>query len=26
MLNQRACMTCHTFQSTCGECHVRRLP
>jgi len=26
MLNQRACMTCHTFQNTCAECHARRLP
>ena len=26
MLNQRACMTCHTFQNTCAECHTRRLP
>ena len=24
MLNQRACMTCHTFQNTCAECHARR--
>lgn len=24
MLNQRSCMTCHTFQNTCAECHVRR--
>jgi hypothetical protein len=24
MLDQRACMTCHTFQNTCAECHVRR--
>jgi len=23
MLNQRACMTCHTFQNTCSNCHVR---
>lgn len=23
MLNQRACMTCHTFESTCGGCHAR---
>ena len=23
MLNQRACMTCHTFQNTCAECHTR---
>ncbi len=25
MLNQRACMTCHTFENTCGGCHVRGL-
>ena len=24
MLDQRTCMTCHTFQNTCGECHARR--
>jgi hypothetical protein len=23
MLNQRACMTCHTFQNTCKNCHLR---
>jgi hypothetical protein len=25
MLNQRACLTCHTFQNTCAECHVSKL-
>jgi hypothetical protein len=23
MLNQRACLTCHTFENTCSQCHVR---
>ncbi len=22
MLNQRSCLTCHTFQNTCASCHV----
>jgi len=26
MLNQRACLTCHTFQNTCAECHVSKFP
>ncbi len=25
MLDQRACMTCHTFQNTCASCHVNKL-
>src|SRR5260370_34926010 len=25
MLNQRACMTCHTFQNTCKNCHLRSM-
>lgn len=24
MLNERSCLTCHTFQNTCAECHARR--
>jgi hypothetical protein len=23
MLNERSCLTCHTFQNTCSECHTR---
>ena len=22
LLNERSCLTCHTFQNTCAECHV----
>jgi Cytochrome c7 and related cytochrome c len=25
MLNERACLTCHTFQNTCAECHTTGL-
>lgn len=25
MLDQRACMTCHTFQNTCASCHLNKL-
>ena len=25
MLNERSCLTCHTFENTCAECHVRKL-
>jgi hypothetical protein len=25
MLNQRACLTCHTFQNTCSLCHTNKL-
>jgi hypothetical protein len=25
MLDERACLTCHTFQNTCAECHTRKL-
>lgn len=25
MLDMRACLTCHTFQNTCAECHARGL-
>ena len=25
MLNQRACLTCHTFENTCAKCHARSL-
>jgi cytochrome c7-like protein len=25
MLNLRSCFTCHTFENTCAECHVRNL-
>lgn len=24
MLNERACLTCHTFQNTCSECHLAK--
>jgi len=23
MLNERSCLTCHTYQNTCSECHAR---
>jgi len=25
MLNERSCLTCHTFQNTCAECHTTKL-
>jgi hypothetical protein len=25
MLNERACLTCHTFANTCSECHARTI-
>lgn len=25
MLNERSCLTCHTFQNTCAECHTSNL-
>jgi hypothetical protein len=25
MLDQRSCMTCHTFQNTCAQCHTNKL-
>lgn len=25
MLNERSCLTCHTFQNTCSSCHVQTL-
>jgi len=25
MLDMRACLTCHTFQNTCAECHTNGL-
>jgi hypothetical protein len=25
MLDQRSCMTCHTFQNTCASCHEKQL-
>lgn len=24
LLNERSCLTCHTFQNTCAECHLAR--
>jgi hypothetical protein len=25
LLNERACLTCHTYQNTCASCHTRML-
>ena len=25
MLDERACLTCHTFQNTCAECHLNKI-
>jgi hypothetical protein len=24
LLNERSCLTCHTFQNTCSECHLAK--